>query len=223
MQRELSVARWAGSGQSTLALGSLRMARSKVAVKSQPCRACLATTRPSANPQRPDSKRLGAAATASRSSKVNPVSSSKLPSRSERPLSQRDGKRRRRTTPKFAPERRGRRQVPVASPDFGGLGRRTPQRTPHLEHAVMGCGRLSGRLAAARMQRGSQGSHPLRPAPTWARCPRPGTRPITRPARSRRTSPCQKADFRRVRRAPRIVSLCRGERQQWLTVQANLI
>ena len=57
LQREFSVARLGKPGQSILTPGSLRMPRSKVAVNSQPCRACLATTRHSANPQEPASKR----------------------------------------------------------------------------------------------------------------------------------------------------------------------
>jgi len=42
-----------GVDQSNLTPGSLRMPRSKVAVKSQPFRACLATTRQSEKPQLP--------------------------------------------------------------------------------------------------------------------------------------------------------------------------
>jgi transposase len=76
--RRQRAARVAGSGQSTLTPGSLRMPRSKVAVNSQSCRACLATTRQSANPQEPVSNRVRAAATASRSSKANAVSSNRL-------------------------------------------------------------------------------------------------------------------------------------------------
>ena len=47
-----------------------------------------------------------------------------------------DGTRRHGTTPNFAPELRLRSQVLAVSSNFAGLDRKTPQRPPHVEHAV---------------------------------------------------------------------------------------